>query len=149
MYTPGLGDGQLRKYARPSFLGAEWRSNRNGKYFPCCHFLYFLSLILRKCAREVEGEVQHDSRPWQEEPPHPAFPCYSCRSQMLIVCVWGGGLTCPLGKMKCKFCDMGSFAPVWSCLIGPDWGLIWLAYFHPHVDHRGNIPGTFVSALCR
>lgn len=35
--------------------------------------------------------------------------------------------TCPLGEMKCKFCNVGSFAAVWSCLIGPDWRLIWLA----------------------
>lgn len=57
-YTQHLGDGQLHKYARPSFLGSEWCSKHNSKYFPCCHLLYFLCLIHRKLAQEVAREVQ-------------------------------------------------------------------------------------------
>lgn len=40
-YTQRSGDGQLCKYAQPSFLGSEWRSKHNSKYFPCCHLLLF------------------------------------------------------------------------------------------------------------
>lgn len=57
-YTQRLGDGQLRKYARPSFLGSEWRSKHNSKYFPCCHLLYFLCLIHQERAQEVAREFQ-------------------------------------------------------------------------------------------
>lgn len=57
-YTQRLGDGQLHKYARPSFLGSEWHSKHNSKYFPCCHLLYFLCLIHQERAQEVAREVQ-------------------------------------------------------------------------------------------
>lgn len=57
--TQHLGEGQLHKYARPSFLGSEWRSNHNNKYFPCCCPLHFLSLVHRKRALAVAGKVQH------------------------------------------------------------------------------------------
>lgn len=57
------------------------------------------------------------------------FPCLPlgaiCWLRGKVVARWDP--TCPLGKMICKFGNVGSFAAVWSCLIGPDWRLIWLA----------------------
>lgn len=90
-YTQRLGDGQLRKYARPSFLGSEWRSKHNSKYFPCCHLLYFLCLIHQERAQEVAREVQrlHGMARNQCIPLFPISLVFSS-SQMLIEGKSGG-----------------------------------------------------------
>lgn len=126
-YTQHLGDGQLRKYARPSFMGSECRSKHNSKHFPCCHLLYFL--CLRKLAQEVQERFS-SFMVWSGTTAalffFPRLPLGArCWLRGKVVARWDP--TCPLGKMICKFGNVGSFAAVWRCLIGPDWRLIWLA----------------------
>lgn len=121
-HTQCLRDGQLCKYARPLFLGSP---NTTANISPAVISFIFSAILIGSVPSEVARGFQqlHGMASNCLVPPLP--PGGRCWLRRKVAAGWDA--TCPLGRMKCRFCNLGSFGTVWNCLIGPDWRLIWLA----------------------
>lgn len=112
----------------PSFPGSV---NTTANISPAVVFSEFFTLLIRSVSEEAGVGGVWGLLAASQGRPGSATSMVNLREPSAD---WGGKRggrvgrhLSPGGKMKCKFCNAGSFAAVWKRLIGLDWRLIWLA----------------------